>query len=142
MYPGTTHAEFVGLGGSADLAICDYAGTNSAVIKPSAATAKLLQHPGKAVVFETIEELHERINDESLDIDENSVMVLKNCGPNGYGMAEVGNMPLPPKVLRKGISDMVRVSDARMSGTSYDTATRSRLLETLYRSCVGGGYGG
>ena len=95
---------------------------NGAVIKPSAATAKLLQHRGKAVVFETIEELHERINDESLDIDENSVMVLKNCGPKGYpGMAEVGNMPLPPKVLRKGISDMVRVSDARMSGTAYGT---------------------
>ena len=69
-----------------------------------------------------IEELHERINDESLDIDENSVMVLKNCGPKGYpGLAEVGNMPLPPKVLRKGISDMVRVSDARMSGTAYGT---------------------
>ena len=66
------------------------------------------------------EEPQERINDESLDIDENSVTVLKNCGPKGYpGMAEVGNMPLPPKVLRKGISDMVRVSDARMSGTAY-----------------------
>ena len=89
---------------------------NGAVIKPSAATAKLLQHRGKAVVFETIEELHERINDESLDIDENSVMVLKNCGPKGYpGMAEVGNMPLPPKLLKKGVTDMVRISEDRKS---------------------------
>ena len=108
---------------------------NGAVIKPSAATAKLLQHRGKAVVFETIEELHERINDESLDIDENSVMVLKNCGPKGYpGMAEVGNMPLPPKVLRKGISDMVRVSDARMSGTAYGTV----VLHAAPEAAAGG----
>ena len=108
---------------------------NGAVIKPSAATAKLLQHRGKAVVFETIEELHERINDESLDIDENSVMVLKNCGPKGYpGMAEVGNMPLPPKVLRKGINDMVRVSDARMSGTAYGTV----VLHAAPEAAAGG----
>jgi L-arabonate dehydrase len=108
---------------------------NGAVIKPSAATAKLLQHRGKAVVFETIEELHERINDESLDIDENSVMVLKNCGPKGYpGMAEVGNMPLPPKMLRKGISDMVRVSDARMSGTAYGTV----VLHAAPEAAAGG----
>ncbi len=108
---------------------------NGAVIKPSAATAKLLQHRGRAVVFETIEELHERINDESLDIDENSVMVLKNCGPKGYpGMAEVGNMPLPPKVLRKGISDMVRVSDARMSGTAYGTV----VLHAAPEAAAGG----
>ena len=111
---------------------------NGAVIKPSAATAKLLQHRGKAVVFETIEELHERINDESLDIDENSVMVLKNCGPKGYpGMAEVGNMPLPPKVLRKGISDMVRVSDARMSGTAYGTV----ILHVSPEAAAGGPLG-
>jgi L-arabonate dehydrase len=108
---------------------------NGAVIKPSAATAKLLQHRGKAVVFETIEELHARINDESLDINENSVMVLKNCGPKGYpGMAEVGNMPLPPKVLRKGISDMVRVSDARMSGTAYGTV----VLHAAPEAAAGG----
>ena len=108
---------------------------NGAVIKPSAATAHLLQHRGKAVVFETIEELHARINDESLDIDENSVMVLKNCGPKGYpGMAEVGNMPLPPKVLRKGISDMVRVSDARMSGTAYGTV----VLHAAPEAAAGG----
>jgi len=74
------------------------------------------------VVFENIEDFHERIADENLDIDEHCVMVLKNCGPMGYpGMAEVGNMPLPPKILRKGITDMVRISDARMSGTAYGT---------------------
>jgi len=95
---------------------------NGAVIKPSAASPHLLQHRGRAVVFENVEDLHSRVNDESLDIDENCVMVLKNCGPRGYpGMAEVGNMPIPPKLLRKGVTDMVRVSDARMSGTAYGT---------------------
>ncbi len=95
---------------------------NGAIVKPSAATPALMQHRGRAVVFETIEEFHEKIDDEALDIDENCIMVLKNCGPKGYpGMAEVGNMPLPPKVLRKGITDMVRISDARMSGTAYGT---------------------
>jgi len=93
-----------------------------AVIKLSAASPHLLQHTGRAVVFESIEDFHARINDEGLDIDENCVMVLKNCGPRGYpGMAEVGNMPLPPKLLRKGVTDMVRISDARMSGTAYGT---------------------
>eukprot|EP01035_Chromulina_nebulosa_P031289 gene31289-41695_t len=91
---------------------------DGAVIKPSAASAHLLQHRGRAVVFENIEDFHARIDDESLDVDETCVLVLKNCGPRGYpGMAEVGNMPLPPKVLKKGITDMVRISDARMSGT-------------------------
>jgi L-arabonate dehydrase len=95
---------------------------NGAVIKPSAATPSLMKHRGRAVVFETIEELNERIDDPSLDIDETCVMVLKNCGPRGYpGMAEVGNMPLPPKLLQRGITDMVRISDARMSGTAYGT---------------------
>jgi dihydroxy-acid dehydratase len=95
---------------------------DGAVIKPSAADPKLMKHRGRAVVFETIEDFHAKIDDESLDIDEDCVMVLKNCGPKGYpGMAEVGNMPLPPKVLRKGITDMVRISDARMSGTAYGT---------------------
>jgi dihydroxy-acid dehydratase len=95
---------------------------DGAVIKPSAASPNLLQHRGRAVVFETIEEFHARINDEELDIDENCVMVLKNCGPRGYpGMAEVGNMLLPPKLLRKGVTDIVRISDARMSGTAYGT---------------------
>jgi dihydroxy-acid dehydratase len=95
---------------------------DGAVIKPSAASPHLLQHRGRAVVFESIEEFHARINDDALDIDENCVMVLKNCGPRGYpGMAEVGNMLLPPKVLKKGVTDMVRISDARMSGTAYGT---------------------
>ena len=95
---------------------------DGAVIKLSAASPHLLQHRGRAVVFENIEEFHARINDEALDIDETCVMVLKNCGPKGYpGMAEVGNMPLPLKLLRKGVTDMVRISDARMSGTAYGT---------------------
>jgi L-arabonate dehydrase len=95
---------------------------DGAVIKLSAASPHLLQHRGRAVVFETIEDYHARINDEALDIDENCIMVLKNCGPRGYpGMAEVGNMALPPKLLRKGVTDMVRISDARMSGTAYGT---------------------
>ena len=95
---------------------------DGAVIKPSAASPHLLQHRGRAVVFETIEEFHSRINDEALDIDEDCVMVLKNCGPRGYpGMPEVGNMPLPPKILKMGVTDMVRISDARMSGTAFGT---------------------
>jgi dihydroxy-acid dehydratase len=95
---------------------------DGAIIKPSAATPQLLQHRGRAVVFENIEDFHRRIDDPKLDIDEQCVMVLKNCGPKGYpGMAEVGNMPLPPKLLKKGVTDMVRISDARMSGTAYGT---------------------
>ena len=108
---------------------------SGAVIKPSAATPALMVHTGRAVVFEDIEDFHARIDDENLDIDENCVMVLKNCGPKGYpGMAEVGNMPLPPKVLRKGITDMVRVSDARMSGTAYGTT----VLHTAPEAAAGG----
>jgi dihydroxy-acid dehydratase len=95
---------------------------DGAVLKPSAASPHLMQHRGRAVVFEDIDDYKARIEDEALDIDETCVMVLKNCGPRGYpGMAEVGNMGLPPKVLRKGITDMVRISDARMSGTAYGT---------------------
>src|SRR4030095_630534 len=95
---------------------------DGAIIKPSAATPKLMQHRGRAVVFESIEDFHGRIDDPGLDIDESCVMVLKNCGPKGYpGMAEVGNMPLPPKLLKKGVTDIVRISDARMSGTAYGT---------------------
>jgi dihydroxy-acid dehydratase len=95
---------------------------DGAIIKPSAATPELLKHKGRAVVFENIEDFHTRIDDPKLDIDERSIMVLKNCGPKGFpGMAEVGNMPLPPKILKKGITDMVRISDARMSGTAYGT---------------------
>lgn len=93
-----------------------------AVIKPSAASNHLLKHKGKAVVFENFDHYKERINDPELNIDENSIMVMKNCGPKGYpGMAEVGNMGLPPKLLKKGIKDMVRISDARMSGTAFGT---------------------
>lgn len=95
---------------------------NGAVIKPSAAGPHLLRHRGRAVVFENVEDLNARVHDENLDVDETCVMVLKNCGPRGYpGMAEVGNMPIPAKLLRKGVRDMVRVSDARMSGTAYGT---------------------
>ena len=95
---------------------------DGAVIKPSAASPRLLQHCGRAVVFDSIEDFHAGINDDALDIDESCVMVLKNCGPRGFpGMAEVGNMPLPPKLLRRGVTDMVRISDARMSGTAYGT---------------------
>ena len=108
---------------------------NGAIIKPSAATPELLVHKGRAVVFESAEDLHKRIDDENLDIDEHCVMVLKNCGPKGYpGMAEAGNMPLPPKVLRKGITDMVRISDARMSGTAYGTV----VLHTAPEAAAGG----
>ncbi len=95
---------------------------DGAVLKPSAASPDLMRHRGRAVVFETIEHYYERIDDPALDIDESCVMVLKNCGPKGYpGMAEVGNLGLPPKILEKGITDMVRISDARMSGTAYGT---------------------
>jgi dihydroxy-acid dehydratase len=108
---------------------------NGAVIKPSAASAHLLQHRGRAVVFENIEDFHARIDSDALDIDEHCVMVLKNCGPRGYpGMAEVGNMPLPPKVLQKGITDMVRISDGRMSGTAYGTV----VLHTSPEAAAGG----
>ena len=93
---------------------------DGAIIKPAAASPHLLRHKGRAVVFEDIEDFHARIDDDDLDIDETCVMVLKNCGPRGYpGMPEVGNMPLPPKLLRKGVTDMVRISDGRMSGTAY-----------------------
>ena len=108
---------------------------NGAVVKPSAASQHLLQHRGPAFVFENVEELHSRVHDENLDIDENSVMVLKNCGPRGYpGMAEVGNMPIPAKLLRKGITDLVRVSDARMSGTAYGTV----VLHVSPEAAIGG----
>ena len=108
---------------------------DGAIIKPSAATPKLMKHKGRAVVFESIEDFHKRIDDPKLDIDESCVMVLKNCGPKGYpGMAEVGNMPLPPKLLKKGIRDMVRVSDARMSGTAYGTV----VLHVAPEAAAGG----
>jgi L-arabonate dehydrase len=108
---------------------------DGAVIKPSAASPHLMRHRGRAVVFENIEHYQQRINDPTLDVDENCVLVLKNCGPKGYpGMAEVGNMGLPAKVLSKGINDMVRISDARMSGTAYGTV----VLHVSPEAAVGG----
>jgi dihydroxy-acid dehydratase len=95
---------------------------NGAVIKPSAASLHLMQHTGPAVVFENIEDYHARVDDPNLNIDESSIMVLKNVGPVGYpGMPEVGNMAIPKKLLEKGITDMVRISDGRMSGTGFGT---------------------
>ncbi|MDW4498936.1 L-arabinonate dehydratase [Sulfitobacter sp. D35] len=106
-----------------------------AVLKPSAATKELMTHKGRAVVFEDIDDYKAKINDDALDIDETCIMVLKNCGPRGYpGMAEVGNMGLPPKILKKGITDMVRISDARMSGTAYGTV----VLHTSPEAAAGG----
>jgi L-arabonate dehydrase len=108
---------------------------DGAVLKPSAASPQLMQHSGRAVVFENIEDYHARIAAPDLDVDESSVLVLKNCGPKGYpGMAEVGNMGLPPKVLEKGVTDMVRISDARMSGTAYGTV----VLHVCPEAAVGG----
>jgi dihydroxy-acid dehydratase len=95
---------------------------SGAVLKPSAASRALFSHRGRAVVFESIEDLRARIDDPGLDVDANSVLVLKGCGPRGYpGMPEVGNMPLPRKLLEKGVTDMLRISDARMSGTAFGT---------------------
>ena len=108
---------------------------NGAVIKPSAATPSLLKHRGRAVVFESIEDFKARIDRPDLEIDETSVMVLKGAGPKGYpGMPEVGNMPLPPKLLARGITDLVRISDARMSGTAYGTV----VLHVSPESAAGG----
>jgi L-arabonate dehydrase len=108
---------------------------NGAVMKPSAATPALMKHKGRAVVFESIEDYHARIDDPALDIDENCVMVLKYVGPVGYpGMPETGNMALPKKILKKGIKDMVRISDGRMSGTAYGTA----VLHVSPESAIGG----
>ena len=106
---------------------------NGAIIKPSAASPELMKHTGKAVVFESVEEFHEKIDDPNLEVDENSILVLKNCGPKGYpGMAEVGNMRLPQKLLKKGVRDMIRISDARMSGTAYGTV----ILHTAPEAAV------
>lgn len=106
-----------------------------AVIKPSAATPSLLTHRGRAVVFENIEDFRARIDDPNLDVDETCVLVLKGAGPRGYpGMPETGNLPLPPKLLAKGVTDMVRISDSRMSGTAYGTV----VLHTSPESAVGG----
>lgn len=108
---------------------------DGAVIKQSAADEKLMQHKGRAVVFEDIDDLGARLDDPDLDIDETCVMVLKNAGPRGYpGMPEVGNLPLPKKLLEKGIEDVVRISDGRMSGTCFGTV----VLHIAPESAVGG----
>jgi len=109
-----------------------------AVLKPSAATPALMQHRGKAVVFEDFEHYKSRIMDPTLEVDKDSVLVMKNCGPKGYpGMAEVGNMGLPPKLLAAGVKDMVRISDARMSGTAYGTV----VLHVAPEAMAGGPLG-
>jgi dihydroxy-acid dehydratase len=106
-----------------------------AVLKPSAASPRLMQHRGRAVVFEDIDHYKARIADPALDVDADCVLVLKNCGPKGYpGMPEVGNMGLPPKLLKQGVTDMVRISDARMSGTAYGTV----VLHTCPEAAAGG----
>jgi dihydroxy-acid dehydratase len=93
-----------------------------AVIKPAAASPELLRHRGRAVVFDSVEDFHQRIDDPGLDVDADSVLVLRGCGPKGYpGMPEVANLPLPPKLLERGVRDMVRICDGRMSGTAYGT---------------------
>jgi dihydroxy-acid dehydratase len=108
---------------------------SGAVLKPSAASPALMKHRGRAVVFETIEHYKQRIADPALDVDASCVLVLKNCGPRGYpGMAEVGNMGLPPALLKQGVTDMVRISDARMSGTAYGTV----VLHVTPEAAVGG----
>ena len=108
---------------------------NGAIIKPSAATPRLMQHKGKAVVFESMEDYHARIDDPALDIDENSVIVLKGVGPRGYpGMPEVGNVDLPKKLIQRGVRDIVRISDGRMSGTAGGTV----VLHVSPESTVGG----
>ncbi len=108
---------------------------DGAIMKPSAASPSLLSHRGRAVVFESIEHFKARIGDPELDVDESSILVLKGCGPIGYpGMPEVGNMPLPQKLLDRGVRDMVRISDARMSGTAYGTV----VLHTAPEAAAGG----
>jgi dihydroxy-acid dehydratase len=108
---------------------------SGAVIKPAAASPHLLQHRGRAVVFDSIEDFHARIDDPDLDVDADSVLVLRGCGPKGYpGMPEVSNMPLPKKLLEQGVRDMVRVCDGRMSGTAYGTV----VLHVAPEAAAGG----
>lgn len=111
---------------------------NGALIKPAAASTHLLQHRGRAIVFDSIEDFKARIDDPSLPVDESSVLVLRGCGPRGYpGMPEVGNMPMPSRLVQAGIRDMVRISDARMSGTAYGTV----VLHVAPESAAGGPLG-
>jgi dihydroxy-acid dehydratase len=106
-----------------------------ALIKPAAATPRLLKHRGKAVVFDTIEDMHARMDDPDLDVDADSILVLRGCGPKGYpGMPEVSNMPLPAKLLQQGVRDMVRICDGRMSGTAYGTV----VLHVTPEAAAGG----
>src|SRR3954470_12083979 len=108
---------------------------DGAVVKPAAASKELLVHRGRAVVFDSIEDLHARIDDPDLDIDETCVLVLRGCGPKGYpGMPEAANTPLPPKLLARGVRDLIRISDARMSGTAYGTV----VLHVPPESAAGG----
>jgi dihydroxy-acid dehydratase len=111
---------------------------DGAVIKPAAASPELLRHRGRAVVFDSVEDARVRINDPDLDVDETSVLILRGCGPRGYpGMPEVANLPLPPKLLRRGVRDMVRVCDGRMSGTAYGTV----VLHVAPEAAAGGPLG-
>jgi dihydroxy-acid dehydratase len=108
---------------------------NGAVLKPSAASPALMKHTGRALVFENIEDYKAKIDDPNLKVDESSVLVLKNVGPKGYpGMPEVGNMSIPKKLLEKGITDMVRISDGRMSGTGFGTV----VLHVSPEAAIGG----
>jgi dihydroxy-acid dehydratase len=109
-----------------------------AIIKPSAATPELLTHTGPAVVFDSIEDMRARVDDANLDVTADSILVLRGCGPKGYpGMPEVGNMPIPRKLLEQGVRDMVRISDARMSGTAYGTV----VLHVAPEAAAGGPLG-
>jgi dihydroxyacid dehydratase/phosphogluconate dehydratase len=108
---------------------------DGALIKPAAASPHLLRHRGRAVVFDSIEDFHARIDDPDLDVDADSVLVLRGCGPRGYpGMPEVANMPLPTKLLEQGVRDMVRICDGRMSGTAYGTV----VLHVAPEAAAGG----
>jgi len=110
---------------------------SGAVIKPSAATEKLMTHTGKALVFDDIEDYKAKIDDPNLDVDENSILVLKNVGPKGYpGMPEVGNMGIPGRLLAKGVTDMIRISDGRMSGTAFGTV----VLHVSPEAALGGNF--
>jgi len=108
---------------------------NGAIIKPSAASPHLMQHRGKAIVFDSIEDFHARVDDPDLDVTPDSVLILRGCGPMGYpGMPEVANLPLPQKILKQGVRDMVRISDGRMSGTAYGTV----VLHVAPEAAAGG----
>jgi dihydroxy-acid dehydratase len=108
---------------------------DGAVIKPAAASRELLQHRGRAMVFDSIEDMHARIDDPDLDVDADSVLILRGCGPKGYpGMPEVGNIPMPSKLVRSGVRDMVRICDGRMSGTAFGTV----VLHVAPEAAAGG----